>query len=421
MEQTKKRVFYGWFILVIGCMIMFVNYGLANGPMGLYLISTTESLGITRAEFSLLYTFRSITMMTFNMFLGTISQKLGLRRMIFMGCCSVVLALVIFSVAPSGIFLYIGGLFLGLGFATSSTGALSTLCKNWFYAHRGLATGIVLAASGFGSSLGSTLVSSWIEKYSWRISFRISAAIILAVAIAGVIIIRNTPEDKGLNPFGSVNDIKKTREKNNQGVSFRQAIRHPDFYIIMASMICIGMLTNPLYTNVSPQIIDQGLGQDLAAHVISLFFIILAVSKIVLGQCYDSFGFRKALCLCFSANIAGIVILLFAKSPVWYYVFGVVFAISVPLETVMVPFLVSTVFGDKHSATFMGIALALNSVGVGIGNPIMSAFYDANGTYRQGQMVFLGLSIVVFTLLLIFTSKRFALVNRMLRSNPNQL
>lgn len=406
--MEHKKFFYGWYILIVGFCIMFINYGLANGPLGLYLISTTESLGISRMEFSLLYTFRSITMMTCNMFFGVLSQKLGLRRIIFMGCGCICAAMLIFSAATGGWSFYLGGLFLGLGFAMSSTGALSTLIKNWFLSHRGLFTGIILSASGIGSSLGSLLVESWITNLGWRRSFFISAVIVIIIACLGGLVIRSRPEEKGQKPFGTLSDVK-IKERDETGVTLKQAIRYPRFYIVMACTFCIGFLTNPVYTNVSPQIVDAGYTSELASSVISLLFIILAISKIVLGQIYDSVGFRRTLCICFSANIIGIILLLGANGPGWYWAFAVIFAISLPLETLIMPFFVSEFFGEKEFPTFLGIALALNSLGLGIGNPVMSGFFDHYGSYREGLMLFLVVSIAVFCLLLFFTGKKHTL------------
>lgn len=409
--MKQRSFFYGWLVLAACFLIIFVDYGLANGPLGLYLVPATTALGISRTEFSMLYTFRSVTMMLCNLFFGFFAKKFGLRRMVFTGCCSICLAMVIFSRASGGLSFYLGGLFLGLGFALSSTGAVSTLTRNWFYSHRGLFTGIILAGSGLGSSLGSRLAAGWISNLGWRNSFLISACAVAAVAILGVVLIRNDPQQLGLVPLGSPDDVA-VKERSSTGVTFRQAVRSPKFYILMLCMFFIGFLTNPVYTNVSAQIVDAGYGQSLASSVISLLFIVLAASKIVLGQIYDSVGFRRTLCICFSANIIGILLLLFARSAAWYWCFAVIFALSLPLETLMMPFVVSTVFGEREAPTFLGIALALSSLGMGLGNPVMSAFYDASGTYKGALTLCLCISAGVFCTLLFLTGARRTLAAR---------
>lgn len=409
--MERQNFFYGWYVLAVCFLMIFINYGLANGPLGIYLVSATTTLGISRTQFSMLYTFRSATMTACNLFFGSLVQRFGLRYMVFTGCCSIVLALLIFSTAVSGVSFYIGGLFLGLGFALSSTGAVSTLTRNWFLSRRGLLTGIILAASGAGSSVGSLLVERWISAFGWRASFTISACAVAAIAVLGLLIIRTRPADKGLSPFGSEADVKG-KVLGNSGITFREAMHRPRFYIIMACMFFIGFLTNPVYTNVSPQIIDAGYGVELASSVISLLFIVLAVSKIVLGQIYDCVGFKRTLCICFGANSIGILLLLFATSASWYWAFAVIFSISLPLETLMMPFFVSTMFGERQISTFLGIALALSSLGMGLGNPIMSAFYDANGSYTKALILFLCISVTVFCLLLYFTNPRHSLAGQ---------
>jgi len=404
-SHQGQKVYYGWWVALSCFLLLFMGYGLSNGPFSLYMIPVTEALDISRTQFSAVQSLRCVTVSTVNLIFGFLSQRLSWRKLLTIGCSGWIIAFLLFGSARIGFTFVLGGLFMGLGFSLASTAVISALVKNWFHAHQGLILGIIFAGTGLGSSLFSIVVEGWIADHGWRSAYFLCAGLLLVAAIVVISVVRNSPAEKGLIPYGD--PPGKQQEKPNYGITFVEACRKPSFYLMLISMFLIGMLNNPIYVAAPVIIVDAGYTSEFSAQVLSVFFISVACCKVLLGFSYDKLGLRNTLRFSLAANTLGILCLLLAKGPGWYWAFAVLFGISLPLETVLMPLIVTTVFGEKDFATFVGVGLALASAGMAVGNPLLNSFFDHLGTYQGVLAIFVGLSLVLWVTLTISSRKKF--------------
>lgn len=61
--------------------------------------------------------------------------------------------------------------------------------------------------------------------------------------------------------------------------------------------------------------------------------------------------------------------------------YGVFSSFALPLETVMIPLVVTELFGSVSFAKLLGIYVSVNTAGFAIGNPIANLVFDLCGTY----------------------------------------
>ena len=79
------------------------------------------------------------------------------------------------------------------------------LINTWFVARRGLVLGIVLAGTGVGgliwASIGPSLAQS---SLGWRgVTWIMAASMAVCTIVPALFLIRNTPADVGLVPYGA--------------------------------------------------------------------------------------------------------------------------------------------------------------------------------------------------------------------------
>jgi len=399
----QKRIHYGWIIALTCFLMVAISLGLCNSPHGLYQIPITTSTGISRAQFSAISTFRFAATALFNFFFGRLSRKFGLRKLAVFGLASLCAGLTTLSFGSVPAVFLAGGFLLGIGSALSTTATSSALISNWFSAHRGLVLGVVLCASGIGGALFSRLVSGWIARLGWRGSYRVSAAIVLLTAVGALLLLRERPSDKGLAPIGrqSAPETEKPAEKTPSGITLAAALRSPRFYVIMVCSFIVGPLNNPIYVTVPAQMADKGFSAESGAAILSWIFISIAVSKVLLGAIHDRIGLIPTLTVCFASNLIGLTLLLTGTSLTGYYLFALIFGLSVPLENLIHSLVAARVFGRKDFSSFVGIAIALCSIGISIGNYLIGLCYDLTGSYRLYIIVSLILSAAAFAALVL--------------------
>jgi MFS family permease len=105
--------------------------------------------------------------------------------------------------------------------------------------------------------------------------------------------------------------------------------------------------------------------------------------------------------LCLLCNCAAILALAFVNSKFIAVVFGVLIGISLPLETILIPMIVSDLIGQKSYPMVIGIFFSLATAGIAVGNPVMNLCYDLMGSYLPILVVFAFLTILALLIYLI--------------------
>ncbi len=404
-----KKLHYGWMVAAVCFVMIFFSLGLFNLTFGLYQVPVTESTSLNRAQFSTVITFRMIVSAVLCFFFGAINRRISLRKLASAGMFMLSLALIIMSKSSTPIMFYLGGILGGVGLGFSAGTAATAFINNWFISHRGLVLGIVLASSGVGGALFSKVISSFIVAYGWRSSYAFASAAMFAVAVIVAIFIREKPSDMGLDPIVSHDYVAPQKVSTDvPGITFSEALRSPVLYILMLAFFLIGFIDSPIYVAYPSRMSDMGIAIAISSTLVSTMQIFNASSKIMLGSINDKFGVLPTLCICSICNLAGLVIMLTARTPFQFALFAVIFGVSIPLENIMTSFVVLRVFGRKNANTFVGVAYAFVSFGAGISNPLMGKCYDTFGSYDN--MLFCCLLISVFvssTLIILIKRSKF--------------
>ena len=96
--------------------------------------------------------------------------------------------------------------------------------------------------------------------------------------------------------------------------------------------------------------------------------------------------------VCQIAAVAAFLILALLKASttgkVFAIVFVVLYALSLPLETLVVPLIVSDLFGTVSYEKFLGLFIAINYAGYALGSPTVNLCYDIFGSYKPILLTF---------------------------------
>jgi len=90
--QAKKKLFYGWIIVLVGFVVMF-----ATGPVfyafGIYLTSMVKDLGTSRGEAAIAVTIMMLIGVVVNPLAGNAIRELGAKQLMLAGLAVFVLGL----------------------------------------------------------------------------------------------------------------------------------------------------------------------------------------------------------------------------------------------------------------------------------------------------------------------------------------
>jgi len=291
-SASKNKIFYGWFVFAACFLMVFTALGFCSSPKSLYLAAITEDLGIPRSLFSINDSARYITTAVANVFFGFLVVKFGARRLICFGFLSLIASSLIYSFASTIPMFVLGGILLGLGLSWTTTTMVGMIVEHWFASNKGSIMGIILAANGLGGAISIQIINRLIySDGGWRLSYRVAAMILAAVGLLVVLVVRNRPEEMGLKPMAPNPNAKKKKKATApewEGISFREAVRKPYFYLTLLCVFLTGMILQSTGGVSSAHMKDCGIPNDTIANLLSMMSLILLFSKMGTGYLFDN-------------------------------------------------------------------------------------------------------------------------------------
>ena len=381
------------YVIACACAAsLFLALGLGNMPAGQYVAPVTGDLGIARMDFSFMFSVRFVMGTLAGLLWGTLLSRLGVRVMSGAGFALLACAFFVFSVAGALPVFYLGGAVQGLGVTLCSNATCSYLIDGWFKKNKGAVLGLVFASSGLGGALFNVLVARTILLSGWRVSYRLTAWIMLAASVVMFALMR----DPGT---GTTGRRRQAAAGSGEGLPLPELLRQPFFYGIAAFIFILGVLCNPVYSLAPAHLADLGFDRMFAARSVGTLFIVLAVSKVAVGVIYDRWGLRTGVVLCMTCGIVSMLLLAGARSKISAVLFAVLMGVEMPIETILLPMIISSLMGRKAYTTLIGAAFAMISAGIALGNPLVNYIYDRCGSYAPALY---GLCVVSFLSLLMY-------------------
>lgn len=408
MRFLKKQ--YHWLVALIVLLQLFILGGFFNNSIALFLLPVTEDMGISRTAFSLAVGCRGVVAFLVALVSGTALTKLGFRK-----CSGILLlqgavALVLMATSKSPVVYGIGMGMLGLADGICISTGPARIIRSWFHKHQGAVLGTVSAFTGIGGSILAILLTAVISISSWRTAQLVCAGIMGTVAVLTLLFVRDRPEDIKLKPFGEGQYDHKEKKPKQQwaGFSFRELLRKPGFYLLILLTLLSNLLGYSMMHAMVPHYQDSGLTPDQATSLQSIFLLVLASAKLVLGLISDKAGPKWAAVTCLICIIVSLVLMAVVNSYAIAFVSVFTLGFSLAHTTITVPLLVPNLFGSRAQATSVGIFTAVVSLASMTSAPFINTVYDKIGTYRPIYQIGIWImaAIIGLYLLLFWMSSR---------------
>lgn len=323
---------------------------------------------------------------------GYLTDRLGARRIVLIGFIVLGFGYILLSTVRTVPMFYLAFISLTIGSGLAGFVPVMSALNQWFNRRRASAMGISQSGLHWGGVLLAPALAWGVTIADWRL-----VALALAVAMfvaAGPISmgIRNRPEDYGERPDGDKPDdvTKKAQENLNaerrgatQDFTLRQALRTRAFWLVSFAHACPAAVFVTLTIHAIPMIVDKGFSLGQAAAVVATFSLAAGVCQFLGGFLGDHVPRRLAIMVLIAIQSAGIVIAVFAQSPLAMFVFAFVFGIGAGGRVPSLVALRGDYFGRTSFATILGfssIAISLTTMG---GPVLVGYVVDQSGSYTS--------------------------------------
>ncbi len=393
LSQSPGRVFYGWWIVVIGCVQDAVKGGLFNTGFTLYFLPVLTELNLSRAATSLPFSLSRLEAALGAPLVGYLIDRFDVRMMLVAGTLLAGVGLILLSLTHSYLLfllVFIGP--LSFGFQAGFNQATLAVVAHWFRRKRGLAMAIVQTGQAIGGVLIFPLVALAVLKLGWRTAAVLSGFSVLLL-LPLVLLIRRSPESMGLLPDGersrSTSAVAPAHSPaDEREFSTREALRTPTFWLLAA----FHGLRNVPYAGVTvhlvPLLVWKGLDEAGAAFYVGLTALATVVVRPLTGWLGDRQSKQAVGAVGVLLGAAGLVVLAYGDGAWWALVlFAVLFSFGDGVNSVTWA-LVGDVFGRAHFATIRGWISMFQSFASMPAAVYTGWVYDRTQNYTQALIVF---------------------------------
>lgn len=389
MEMTKRknRSIYHWVILVCCVLTLMFAYSTRIGLAQLFATEILKETGFATSAYFLAGTISSVICIFTGPIAGKLLRGKYMRPTFFICVVGTLVSYACYGFCHSLWQFYLVGALVGIFAMGCGTIPVSVLITNWFEKNRGLMISIAMMGISIGGTVLSPLLSWLIVEFGWRNAYFILSALSLIVLVPiGLFVVRRTPQDAGLEPYGhgeesTASAKKKNVPASNWNATLKEARQTPILWMFALGAFLI-YFTACIMQHQSYYL--QGVGFDAAAvaSYISLYSVVAIIGKLVLGRIFDRFGPKIGILFGCGTFFLFLVAFIFVQgSPMMLYFAAVMYGFGTCTATVAIPIMTTSVFGAKNYSELYGFVSAFTMTGSAIGSSAIGLVYDLTGSY----------------------------------------
>ena len=361
------------FAITCACIIGLLAFG-PRSAMGFFQLPMLQDSGWDRTTFGVAMALQNLCWGLGQPLFGLVADKFGTWRVLASGALLYSLGLVVMAVAPTPLWLHIGGgVLIGLGVAACSFGVvLASIGRLVSPEKRSFAFGLGTAAGSVGMFIFAPISQGLIDKLGWSDSLITIAAVMLIIPLLAIPLRGNSATSK----------IASAEFEQTIRQALREAFGSRGYLLLTSGFFVCGFQIAFITAHFPAYISDLGIGSRWAVVAISLigfFNIIGSLASGVIGQRYS-----KPLLLSWiylARSIVFTAFLLIPASPTTVVVFSIVIGILWLSTVAPTNALVAVMFGTRYLGLLGGLVFFSHQLGSFLGVWMGGVLYDATGSY----------------------------------------
>ncbi|MEW6555601.1 MAG: MFS transporter [Actinomycetota bacterium] len=381
MDRARKGIYYGWVVVGVAFLAMFVNYGVRSTQTVL-IKGFSEDLGIGRAAASLPFTVSVLVYAFLAPVTGRLVDRYGPRWVMAGGALISAFGLWMCSRAGS---LWVLAFFFGVVFGVGGNGIglvpSNTSVAVWFRRRLGLALGVATMGIGFGTMILPRLTGVVQSSWDWRTSFQFLGYVALALTFPCLFLLR-----------GGKGEVAEEEEPGGEahpapaaaagGLTMREALRTPSFWLLFTGFVLIVIALYGVMVHQVPYATDRGVSKSWAEWSIVVYGATSICGRLFFGRLSDRTREKKnALYPACAVLFASITMLIFVREAWSLMVFAAVFGFGFAAYGPVIPAVCAEVFGKASMGAIFGAVTTGGALG-GAAGPVITGFiFDRTGSY----------------------------------------
>jgi MFS family permease len=376
-----------WRIVVLATLGLAIN---SNSSMlyayGAMMVPLQQTFDWARADLQSAVSFMFLGSVVASQIVGWLNMRFGMKRVTIISLCALSLSFIAMTrMGPSIVTLYLSFFLMSLASMGTMHVTWTHLVNLWFEHNRGLALALVLSGTGLAAMLIPSAVSSVITRWNWQAAFWLLAALPVVLVLPLVLAWMKEPARAAVRVGGP----QAPAAAPAAGVSLREGVRNPRFWLLNIALSMIVACVVTLVTNGVPLLRDKGLEAVDAARIFGSFGLSLILGRVVVGYLVDRLWAPGVAAVALSLPALGCLLLgtSGAGDTAWLVAGVMLVGIGAGAEFDLAAFLVSRYFGMRDYGRLFGIHLGLITLASTLAPWLFGQLYRSTGSYQATLMV----------------------------------
>ena len=376
-------------LVCLGCgLALFTVMGLGINGFTVYQPYLLERFHLTNGQGSWITTVRSLFSLLSMLSADALCRRLGIRQTMTLGLGFFVVSYALFGAASAFPTLCACAALSGLAYGFGGMIPLTLALSHWFRDRRGLALGLAAGGSGLSTVLAPPLLEEAIQHLGLTAAFWLEGGVGILLTLCVFLLVRDRPEELGLIPYtasgGSGASVPAERPAPPR-------LSRPLWWVVVAAAFLTGGPCGPGFSHLSVLYTSENYDSGTVALLMSLFGLVLMLSKVLYGNLSDTLGSRWANWSVYAVFLTGFSLCCLAPGgsiPLAFAAF-VFTALGMPLSSVSL----SVWAGDLSAGPdydrlvkWLSSAYMLGSLLTG---PMPGMLADRFGSYVPAYLLFL--------------------------------
>ena len=366
---------YGWVIVGAGAVISCVAAG-SMFALPVYLAPIAEETGWSRAGISAAMTLGFLVMGVAGFFWGSLSDRIGARKVVLLASVLLGLGLLLASQASSLVMFQLSyGVLIGAA-AGAFFAPLMANVIGWFDTNRSLAVSLVSIGGGVAPMVVTPLAAVLIDMQGWRSAMLMIAVGAVAIIVPVALLLRQAPVALEGPPLSAA--AASAPRPSRIGA----IMRTPQFIVLAGTFfLCCAAHSGPIFHTVSYAMLC-GASALAAASIYSVEGVAGLFGRLLFGLSADRFGVKRVIIGGLLLQAAGIFAYIYVTQLRDFYmlaaVLGMAYGGVMPLYAV----LARDYFPPQVMGAVLGGITMTSAIGMAFGPVGGGWIFDTFGDYQ---------------------------------------
>jgi len=395
--NTETKLHYGWIIVGLSVAVAVGALGFGRFGYTVILPSMKMGLGLDAVKAADLATGNMIGYLSFAAVGGMLAARFGPRGVISLFMLVTGASMLLSGLASSYPLALAARTLTGIGSAGANIPVMA-LVAVWFAPRRrGLATGITVSGASIGLVVTGLLVPAILRRFGpggWRQAWFVFAAFAFLVAVLSLIVLRNSPADKGCVPVGgavggaSGSSLGGAAVSPSGGIAGRPRLDWSLLYKSgqiwhLAGIYVLFGFSYVIYATFFVDYLTSEAGFTIgrAGSLWSAVGMLSVASGFIWGSVSDRLGRKYGLALVFLLQGASYALFGLWRSIPGFYLSALFFALTAWSVPAIMAASAGDLLGTKMAAAAFGFISLLLSVGQALGPFVAGRIAALTGSY----------------------------------------